>query len=147
MLGGPVAGWRTSFFCEYFAENNYPTTPTVVGVRTTNAKLIKYPGHDEWTELFDLAADPYETKNLATDPAHRELRARMDAWIKRREREKGITNPMFTNLQWHGSKTHQGPFTSSQQAYDTLHIGSPGAAARLQAPDAAPEPAPAAAAR
>jgi hypothetical protein len=56
----------------------------------------------------------------------------MDAWIARRERESGRTNPMFTNLQWHGTD-HAGPFTSSQQAYDTLHIGSAKAAKSLQA--------------
>jgi hypothetical protein len=39
---------------------------------------------------------------------------------------------MYTNLNWHGT-SHEGPFTSSQQAYDTLHIGSVGAANRLQA--------------
>ena len=37
-------------------------------------------------ELYDLQADPYETKNLAADPAHAatlaELRGRLDAWIR-----------------------------------------------------------------
>ena len=38
---------------------------------------------------------------------------------------------MLTQGDWHG---HEGigPFTSSQQAYDTLHIGDPNQAARLQ---------------
>jgi arylsulfatase A-like enzyme len=48
-------------------------------VRTTDAKLIKYPGHDEWTEVFDLKADPYEVKNLAADPAYAGLRQRLEA--------------------------------------------------------------------
>jgi hypothetical protein len=60
----------------------------------------------------------------------------MDAWIVKREEETGNRNPMFTNLNWHGGKAHEGPFTSSQRAYDTLHIGDPGTAARLQAKDA-----------
>ena len=42
-------------------------------VRTASAKLIRYPGHEEWTELFDLKADPYETKNLAKDPGRKDL--------------------------------------------------------------------------
>jgi arylsulfatase A-like enzyme len=37
-------------------------------------------------ELYDLQADPFETKNLAGDPAHRqtleELRGRLDRWMK-----------------------------------------------------------------
>jgi arylsulfatase A-like enzyme len=83
LLAGARTDWRQAFLAEYFAENAFPTTPTVVAVRTTTAKLIKYPGHDEWTELFDLAVDPYETKNLVRDPAHRNLLARMTAEFER----------------------------------------------------------------
>src|SRR5262249_9053321 len=79
LLEGRPGAWRTAWFYEYFEERNYPAIPTVFAVRTANAKLIKYPGHDDWTELFDLKADPYETKNLARDPAHRELRAQLEA--------------------------------------------------------------------
>lgn len=91
-------------------------------------------------ELYNLVRDPGENENLAEkEPGMvAALRKRMEDWIARREKETGTRNPMFTNLQWHGSKDHQGPFTSSQQAYDTLHIGDPGAAARLQARDAEP---------
>ncbi len=71
--------WRTAFFYEYFYESNYEQIPTVLAVRTERAKLIKYPGHDDWTELFDLAADPYETKDLATDPAAKDLLAALEA--------------------------------------------------------------------
>ena len=48
-------------------------------MRTADAKLIKYPGHDEWTEVFDLKADPYEIKNLAADPAYADLRKKLEA--------------------------------------------------------------------
>jgi hypothetical protein len=86
-------------------------------------------------ELYNLIQDPGENENLAErEPGVvAALRERMDAWIARRERETGTTNPIFTNLNWHGGAgDHTGPFTSSQQAYDSLHIGSPGAAQRLQ---------------
>ncbi|MBI4625625.1 MAG: sulfatase [Verrucomicrobia bacterium] len=83
LLVGVRTDWRKAFLAEYFAENAFPTTPTLVALRTTNAKLIKYPGHDEWTEVFDLAADPYETKNLARDPAHRDRVARLEAEFQR----------------------------------------------------------------
>jgi arylsulfatase A-like enzyme len=84
-------------------------------------------------ELYNLIADPLELNNLAErEPAIvATLKERMHAWIARRERDTGRTNPMFTNLQWHGTD-HVGPFTTSQQAYDTLHIGSVRAADRLQ---------------
>ena len=48
---------------------SWATPPPCVGIRTADAKLVKYPGHPEWTEVFDLTADPYELKNLAADPA------------------------------------------------------------------------------
>jgi len=60
------------------------------------------------------------------------LRARMESWIARRERETGMANPMYTQGDWHGFEG-VGPFKTSQQAYDTLHIGDPNQAARLQA--------------
>ena len=72
--GKPAPDWRTAFFYEYFFERGYPAIPTVTAVRTDTAKLIKYPGHDEWTELFDLQKDPYEIKNLYNDPAGTALR-------------------------------------------------------------------------
>jgi N-acetylglucosamine-6-sulfatase len=62
--GGTPADWRSAFFYEYFREQNFGT-PTVLAVRTTTHKLIRYPGREDWTELFDLKRDPYETQNLA----------------------------------------------------------------------------------
>ena len=56
----------------------------------------------------------------------------MNAHIATREKATGAPNPMYTNLNWHGSASHEGPFETSQQAYDSLHIGSVGAANRLQ---------------
>ena len=82
LLTGKSADWRKSFLAEYFLENQYPGTPTLVAVRTADAKLVRYPGHDEWTELFDLARDPYETKNLAADPAHKDLLTRIQAELE-----------------------------------------------------------------
>jgi arylsulfatase A-like enzyme len=144
-----IRGERASNYSEFYLTEC--TWMRKHGWRTPEWKLMVALEPDfhfkPEVELYNLVLDPGENNNLAQkEPGIvAALRARMDAWVKRRERETGITNPMFTNLQWHGSRTHQGPFTSSQQAYDTLHIGSPGAAAKLQARDAAPEPAPAAA--
>lgn len=76
--GRPPANWRTSFFAEYYKELG--DVPTLYAVRTTTHKLVKYPGRPEWTEVFDLAKDPYEIKNLASDNA---LTEKLDAELTR----------------------------------------------------------------
>ena len=55
----------------------------------------------------------------------------MEAFIAKRTSETGRPNPILSQPGWHG---HEGIdyFTSSQQAYDTLHIGNPEQAAKLQ---------------
>lgn len=77
LVTGRAVDWRHAFFYEYFQEAAYPLTPTMFAVRTDTAKLIVYPGHEEWTELFDLAIDPYELRNLATESSHQRLLADM----------------------------------------------------------------------
>ncbi len=73
--------WRTSFLAQYYRELG--DGPTCVGVRTANGKLIKYLGHPEWTEAFDLTNDPYEIKNLASDSAFTaKLEAELEAHLK-----------------------------------------------------------------
>jgi arylsulfatase A-like enzyme len=79
----PLAGqkpvdWRQSFLAEYFREEE--GVPTLVGVRTKDAKLVTYTGHPEWTEVFDLATDSYETTNRVADSVLQEkLRLELEA--------------------------------------------------------------------
>ena len=84
-------------------------------------------------ELYNLVQDPGETVNLANkEPEMVDLlRGRMNAWIARRKKETGNPNPMDTNLNWHG-KDYDGPFKSSEDAYNNMYIGSASQAARLQ---------------
>ena len=90
------ANWRTAFFYEYFYERNY-AIPTVLAVRTDTAKIIKYPGHDEWTEVFDLKADPYETKNLVNEPASNDLVAKMQTEFDRQAKAVDFRVPDFAD--------------------------------------------------
>lgn len=98
LLAGKAVPWRQSWFYEYFVENQKNTrVPDMTAVRTVEAKLIKYPGHQAWTELFDLKNDPYETKNLIDDPAAASLKARMLAEHDRLAREVGFRVPPFVD--------------------------------------------------
>jgi arylsulfatase A-like enzyme len=79
--GRAVAGWRKSFLAHYYKELG--EVPTCYAVRTDTHKLVRYPNRPEWTEVFDLVADPYETRNLAADAALSEkLGAELDALAK-----------------------------------------------------------------
>jgi arylsulfatase A-like enzyme len=81
LLAGEPVAWRQAFLYEYFAEPGFEV-PTHLALRDVDAKLVVYPGHPEWTQLFDLAADPGETRDLARDPSRadrlRELRAELE---------------------------------------------------------------------
>lgn len=85
-------------------------------------------------ELYNLQNDPDENENLAeTHPEIvADLKARMENWIAQRESETGLPNPIHHQGDWHGHEG-LGAFKTSQQAYDTLHIGDPNQAAKLQA--------------
>jgi arylsulfatase A-like enzyme len=106
------------------------------GWRTPQWKLIQALEPDfhfkPEVELYDMIRDPEEKVNLAKKEPKvvAMLEARMKAWIAKREKETGRKNPMLTNLNWHGLGC--GPFKTSKQAYESMHIGSPGAAKSLQ---------------
>jgi arylsulfatase A-like enzyme len=89
LFAGNTNGWRQSFLYEYFLEGSYDT-PTLLAVRTTTAKLIMYPGHPDWSEMFDLASDRYETNNLYTLPAHAATRDSLRACLDQLMIETGL---------------------------------------------------------
>jgi arylsulfatase A-like enzyme len=85
-------------------------------------------------ELYNMVSDPDENHNLAEElpDVVKFLQARMNAYIKQREQATGLKNPIKHQGDWHGHKG-VGAFKTSQQAYDTMHIGDPKQAAKLQA--------------
>lgn len=84
LRGERPADWRTHFLYENYRDPEYPdVTFDIHAVRTDGAKLVEYPGRPEWTQLFDLATDPYEMRNLADDPAARPLRTELEALLAR----------------------------------------------------------------
>ena len=105
------------------------------GWRTPHWKLIVALEPDfhfkPSVELYNLIEDPDENNNLAETRLDivSTLQDRMQTWIAKREVETGLKNPMMTQGAW----VEGAPFKTSQEAYDALHIGDPGQAARLQA--------------
>jgi arylsulfatase A-like enzyme len=85
LLGRSRPAWREDIFCEELWD--HPEIPQSECVRTEGWKYIQYPKHPEYVELFDLAADPQEKRNLAGEAAHRprleDLRTRGRRWIEK----------------------------------------------------------------
>lgn len=132
MVGGKVVSHESEIYiteCTWMRKH---------GWRTPEWKLIFALEPDfhfkPEIELYNLIADPDEYDNLAeSEPEMVELLTnRMNSWIADRESATGLPNPIHHQGDWHGH-AGIGPFKTSQQAYDTLHIGDPGQAAKLQA--------------
>jgi arylsulfatase A-like enzyme len=90
--------WRDRFFYEYFWEQQRGgSPPTLTALRTEKAKLIQYKDHPEWSELFDLSADPYETKNLYNDANYAALRREMESEHEKQKAAVGYVIPPYAS--------------------------------------------------
>ncbi len=86
VIRGDKTGIRDDLFFGYLNLHR--------SVRTRDMKLIEYEVKGErHTQLFDLAADPWETKNLADDPAHAATLARLRARL--REWQQKLDDPLL----------------------------------------------------
>jgi N-acetylglucosamine-6-sulfatase len=79
----------------YNYEKQFPYTPNVRGVRTDEWKYIRYPHGDggpdrHKAELYQIAADPDETRNLIDDPNHAATVKRLQAELARLMTETGV---------------------------------------------------------
>ncbi len=90
LLKGGTPKWRQDFLYEYFHERMFPTTPTVLAVRTATHKWITYRGTDTPPELYDLQADPAETTNLAEVPDSANRRKGLNNRLKRQAKRTGL---------------------------------------------------------
>lgn len=65
---GESVPWRDYFLYVYYWEKNFPQSPTVFALRGNQYKYISYYGLWDTDELYDIQADPGETRNLIADP-------------------------------------------------------------------------------
>jgi N-acetylglucosamine-6-sulfatase len=89
LASGQRIPWRDTLLYEYYWERNFPQTPAMHAVRGSQYKYIRYYGLWDTDELYDLRADPLETRNLIRDPSHRDIATRMNAELFRTLGETG----------------------------------------------------------
>lgn len=95
LLRGKDTRWRTDFLYEYLHEEPY-MYPTVYGVRSADWAYLHYPDLTGQDELYDMAADPHQLKNIIDDPAHAATAERMKQRLAELERESGERAPPNT---------------------------------------------------
>ena len=91
LLSNPVAtdSRRKSLLYEYYWEPSFPQTPTMFALRSQQYKLIQYHGVWDTDELYDIAKDPRETKNLIRDPRYKQRTSQMRQQLHQRLKETG----------------------------------------------------------
>ena len=95
LLRGEDAPWRTELLYEYYWERNFPQTPTVHALREERYKYVHYHGIWDIDELYDLAEDPLESRNLIFSPGHEAVAARLNAALfDRLEATGGLQIPL-----------------------------------------------------
>jgi len=81
-LRGSRGPKRRVFFYQYDRETPY-STPSLMGVRTDDWKLVKYQEEGQAHELYRLSKDPHEATNLFLNPAHAKQRAVLERELDR----------------------------------------------------------------
>jgi N-acetylglucosamine-6-sulfatase len=88
LFEGNTDNWRRSFLYEYWMDLT-DKLPHMVGVRTENWKLARYPEIDDIDEMYDLRNDPHEMTNLALAPEHAEKHKELSNELDRLLKETG----------------------------------------------------------
>jgi N-acetylglucosamine-6-sulfatase len=105
----PQPPWREALLYEYYWERNFPQTPTQHALRTDQYKYIRYHGLWDSDELYDIARDPQETRNLARRPEHativRDLNARLFQMLAETD---GLYIPLYPDTGGMNNSRRQG---------------------------------------
>jgi len=76
-LHGRDEPWRSAYLVEYLGRSQLRRggPPPYVGVHTSRYLYVEY--RRGWRELYDLRKDPWELRNVASDPAYAKTRTRL----------------------------------------------------------------------
>ena len=85
LKGKTPQDWRTSMYYRYYHDPGDHNTRAHYGVRTQTHKLIYFFTRNQW-EMFDLAKDPLELRNLYGVPGQEKLTAELKAELFRLKR-------------------------------------------------------------
>jgi uncharacterized sulfatase len=88
LLRGETVPWRDTVLGEF--DMHHYTLARMRMIRTATHKLVRYLGTSFQDELYDLAADPGETRNLYRSDAAGAVRAGLEARLAAWRRDLGI---------------------------------------------------------
>jgi arylsulfatase A-like enzyme len=88
ILRGEAVPWRDTVFGEF--DMHHYTLAHMRMIRTARHKLVRYLGTSFQDELYDLVADPDETRNLYRDGSARAVREELEARLLEWRRDLGI---------------------------------------------------------
>ncbi|MEX0755467.1 MAG: sulfatase [Actinomycetota bacterium] len=81
LLGGGPTAWRSDFLLEHDAfGNTNSVVPAYCGVRNEDYVYVEYLTGE--MELYDLAADPFQLRNVAGRGAYASIRAELDGRLE-----------------------------------------------------------------
>lgn len=90
VMANGEAPFRDAFLAEYFLEKVTPRHAAWQAVRTSDWKYIAYPELEGMNELYHLAEDPGEHRNLIYSPDHQDALKRMQEALAAKKEATGF---------------------------------------------------------
>ena len=85
--GESPTDWRKNFYYHYYEFPGAHSVKKHYGVVTDRYKLVRFYGTDsDYSELFDLKADPQEMRDVISDPGYAETRKMLEEELARLRR-------------------------------------------------------------
>jgi N-acetylglucosamine-6-sulfatase len=138
---GASVPWRTELLYEYYWEANFPQTPTLHALREARYKYIRAHGLWDVDELYDIEADPFETKNLIDAPEHQARVKAMNARLFALLAETGgLSIPLYPDKGSRQNKRRPADASGEAADFPPSLIAPPAAPSAPPAPPAVRQP-------